>query len=94
MSYYYSGRNLALNWEGNTPNNFKFGETKSSSWSIWYEPIRYANYSGFPVEMRGLNSVNFGIFYPSESILILNSSVYRPYEIIESDIEIVTIPLD
>ena len=37
---------------------------------------------------------NFGIFYPSESTLILNSSACRALKIIEIDIEIGAIPWD
>ena len=38
------------------------------------------------------NSIsNFGIFFPNESILILNSSVWRAFKIIPNDIKIVTI---
>ena len=39
-----------------------------------------------------LNSGNFGIFLPNESILILKSSVCRAFEIIRDDIKIITFP--
>ena len=44
----------------------------------------------FPIPK--LNSENFGIFYPSESIVILNSSTCRALKITPNDIKIDTIP--
>ena len=44
--------------------------------------------------MNRLNFGNFGIFFPSELILILNSSVGRAFEIIQNDMKIVTFPWD
>ena len=44
--------------------------------------------------MNRLNFENNGIFYPSASILILNSLVSRAFEIIRNDIKIITIPWD
>ena len=41
-----------------------------------------------------LNSGNFGIFNPSESIFVLNGSGCRAFEIIANDIKIGTIPWD
>ena len=44
--------------------------------------------------MVRLNSGKFAIFYPSESILILNSSVCRALKIIMNDIKVGEIPWD
>ena len=43
---------------------------------------------------HNLNSVNFRIFWPKESILNLHSSVCKTFEIIKIDSEMVPIPWD
>ena len=47
--------------------------------STWAKP--------FSIMLR-LNSGNFGTFHLSESMLILNGSVYRAFEIIQNDTKI------
>ena len=56
--------------------------------------IFYLTLDGTVYYINRLNSGNFGIFFPNESILILKSSVCTAFEIIQDDIKIVRFPWD
>ena len=64
---------------------------KTETLSRLFQPTAKLN---CPSVIDWLNSGNFGIFQPSESILILNSSACRTLKTIQNDIKVGTIPWD